>query len=409
MAHHHGGDMGIGSRNDNIQKVILTPHPLFMLFPLQYLAGGLPMISASIAHTKTAASCRIGRRLCEAPKQGIYETPVQACTARTKQVTRAAQYKERRYDVAFAPSNVDNLASNSTTLPGIGYHIAHYLNSPDLMFLQEIQDNSGPMDDGVVAANVTLEMLVAAIKDVGGVSYNYLDIDPINDQDGGQPGGNIRVAYLYNPAVLNLKNPNPGSSLHANEVLPGPSLKYNPGRIDPTNPAWQDSRKPLAAQWETVRDKSTLFTVVVHFTSKGGSSSIEGDPRPPVNLGVDQRTAQANVTGTFVAQILAQDPQAAVIVAGDFNEDTFVEPLEMFTAVSGLVDLDDAAGIAPTERYTYVFDMSCEELDHIFVSPKIAGTPGGRPDLKHMHVNTWVTYADQRSDHDPSVASLNIC
>ncbi|KIW27630.1 uncharacterized protein PV07_07355 [Cladophialophora immunda] len=305
--------------------------------------------------------------------------------------------------------NVDNLASNSTTLPGIAYDIAYYLNSPDLVFLQEIQDNSGPTDDGVVSANVTLETLVAAIETAGGVSYSYLDIDPINDEDGGEPGGNIRIAYLYNPAVLNLKNPNPGSSLEANEVLPGPSLKYNPGRIDPTNPAWQDSRKPLAAEWETVKDKSTLFTVVVHFTSKDGSSSIEGDPRPPVNLGVDQRNAQANVTGSFVSQILAEDPHAAVIVAGDFNEYSFVEPLETFAAVSGLVNMDDAAGIAPTERYTYIFDMSCEELDHMFVSPKIAGTPGARPDFKHVHVNTWVTYADQKSDHDPSVARLNIC
>ncbi|OAP61456.1 hypothetical protein AYL99_03659 [Fonsecaea erecta] len=305
--------------------------------------------------------------------------------------------------------NVDNFASNSTTLPGIAYDIAYYLNSPDLVFLQEIQDNSGPTDDGVVSANITLETLITAIEDAGGVSYNYVDIDPINDEDGGEPGGNIRVAYLYNPAVLHLKNPNPGFSLDANEVLPGPSLKYNPGRIDPTNPAWQDSRKPLAAEWVTVKDKSTLFTVVVHFTSKDGSSTIEGDPRPPVNLGVDQRNAQANVTGTFVSQILAEDPHAAVIVAGDFNEYTFVEPLETFAAVSGLLNMDDVAGIAPTERYTYLFDNSCEELDHMFVSPKLAGSPGARPDIQHVHVNTWVTYADQKSDHDPSVAMLNIC
>jgi predicted extracellular nuclease len=302
--------------------------------------------------------------------------------------------------------NVENLAPTSTWLPGIANHIANYLNSPDLVFLQEIQDNDGPTDDGVVAANVTLDTLVAAIENAGGVSYHYTDIDPVNDQDGGEPGGNIRVAYLYNPAVINLKNPNPGSSIEANQVLPGPSLKYNPGRIDPTNSAWADSRKPLVAQWETVRDKSTLFTVNVHFTAKDGSSSIEGDPRPPVNLGVQQRTAQANVTGSFVAQILAEDPDAAVLTAGDFNEYAFVEPLETLVAVSGLVNLDDAAGNAPTERYTYLFDNNCEELDHMFVSSKIAGR---RPALEHVHVNTWVSLADEISDHDPSVARLNIC
>jgi len=194
-------------------------------------------------------------------------------------------------------------------------------------------------------------------------------------QDGGQPGGNIRVAYLYNPAVIYLKNPNPGSSTEANQVLAGPTLKYNPDRIDPENSAWLASRKPLAGQWETVKVKSTMFTVNVHFTSKDGSSSIEGDSRPPVNLGVQQRIAQANVTSIFVAQTLAEEPVASVIAAGDFNEFTFVASLETLTAVSGLVDLDEAAGNEPTERYTYLFDMSSEELDHMFVSPKIACAP----------------------------------
>lgn len=306
--------------------------------------------------------------------------------------------------------NVENLAADSSYLPDIAYHIAYYLNSPDLVFLQEIQDNSGETDDGVVSANVTLETLVSAIQDAGGVSYNYVDIDPINDQDGGVPGGNIRPAYLYNPAVLNLKSPAvAGTVADANAVLPGPSLKYNPGLIDPTNPAWEDSRKPIAAEWVTVKDNATLFTVNVHLISKGGSSTIEGDPRPPVNGGLTQRIAQANVTGSFIADILAVDPSAAVLAAGDFNEFVFVAPLETFAEVSGLVNMDDAAGVSATERYTYLFEMNSQELDHMFVSPRIAGAPGATPEIKHVHVNTWVSSADEISDHDPSVAKINIC
>jgi predicted extracellular nuclease len=311
--------------------------------------------------------------------------------------------------ITLGQYNVENLAARSTTLPDIAYHIAYFLNSPDLVFLQEIQDNDGPTDDGVVSANVTLETLVTAIENAGGVSYNYIDIDPNNDQDGGQPGGNIRPAYLYNPKVLNLKNANPGTVADANSVLPGPTLAYNPGLIDPANPAWEDSRKPIAAEWVTVKGNATLFTVNVHLISKGGSTTIEGDPRPPVNGGLQQRIQQANVTASFVADILAEDPNASVVVAGDFNEFTFVAPLETFTSISGLVNLDDAAGLSATERYTYLFEMNSQELDHMFVSPKIAGTPGGRPDLKHVHVNTWVSFEEQISDHDPSVARVNIC
>ena len=142
-----------------------------------------------------------------------------------------------------------------------------------------------------------MTLLAATIFNQSGVLYEFTDIVPVNNQDGGAPGGNIRTAYLYNPKIIRLRNVNPGGSNDANEVLPGPELKYNPGRIDPLNTqAWSASRKPLAAAWETLDGKNKFFTVNVHFGSKGGSSSIHGDARPPVNGGVEDRLLQANVT-----------------------------------------------------------------------------------------------------------------
>lgn len=309
--------------------------------------------------------------------------------------------------VTIGQYNVENLYSGSDNLDAIADHIANYLNSPDLMFVQEIQDNDGPTDDGVVDANSTLSALADAIGAAGGASYSFTDVDPTNDQDGGQPGGNIRNAYLYNPSVLRLKNVNPGSSTDATQVVSGPSLSFNPGLIDPSNSAWEDSRKPLAAQWETVDGQSTFFTVNVHFTSKGGSTSLQGDPRPPVNLGVDQRNQQANVTASFVAQILSYDPDAAVMVAGDFNEFQYVEPLSTtFPKVSGMKSLDDVVGISVEEQYTYLFGASSQELDHFFVSDFLTEQ---RSEYEHVHVNTWVTYDEQASDHDPSIARFNLC
>lgn len=206
--------------------------------------------------------------------------------------------------ITFGAYNVENLAPTSSHLGTIASHIVQYLKSPDLVFLQEIQDDNGPTNDAVVSANLTLSTLTAAIVSAGGPNYTFTDIDPSDDQDGGQPGGNIRVAYLYKPSLIRLYKPNPGGSLDANEVLPGPTLKYNPGRIDPTNEAWTASRKPLVAQWEVIggRGKSSgkFFTVNVHFGSKGGSSSIQGDARPPVNGGVEDRQAQAELTANFV-------------------------------------------------------------------------------------------------------------
>lgn len=44
--------------------------------------------------------------------------------------------------------NVNNLAPNSTTLPKIAEHIAKDLKGPNIVFLQEVQDDDGPTDDG---------------------------------------------------------------------------------------------------------------------------------------------------------------------------------------------------------------------------------------------------------------------
>jgi predicted extracellular nuclease len=92
--------------------------------------------------------------------------------------------------------NVENLAPTSAHLPTIADHISTYLKAPDLMFVQEIQDNSGPTNDGTVSANITLTTLTKAIAAISNVTYDFVEIDPIDGQDGGQPGGNIRQAYL---------------------------------------------------------------------------------------------------------------------------------------------------------------------------------------------------------------------
>ncbi|KAH0035751.1 DNase I-like protein, partial [Aureobasidium melanogenum] len=301
--------------------------------------------------------------------------------------------------------NVENLWAGSDHLVNISDHIVHYLRSPDLVFVQEIQDDNGETNDAVVSANLTLSTLTSAISSIGGPQYEFAEIDPVDDKNGGAPGGNIRTAYLYNPEVLQLRKPNFGSSTEANEVLPGPELKYNPGLIDPQNKAWTASRKPLVAAFETLDGKNSFFTINVHFGSKGGSSSIEGDARPPVNGGVDDRQEQMQLTADFVAKILAEDKKAKIIVAGDFNEFAFVQPLENFEDVSNLRDLDEAANIPELERYTYLFDMNSQELDHMYISQALKP----KAQYEHVHINTWVTKAQQISDHDPSVAKFNIC
>lgn len=69
-----------------------------------------------------------------------------------------------------------------------------------------------------------------------------------------------------------------------------------------------------------------------------------------------------------------------------------------YVKISGLKDLDEVADIKETERYTYLFDMQAQELDHMFVSKAVQK----HAKYEHVHVNTWSTFAEQVSDHDPS-------
>ncbi|OJD29475.1 endonuclease exonuclease phosphatase family protein [Diplodia corticola] len=317
--------------------------------------------------------------------------------------------------LTFASYNVANLWANSSHLPTIASHIAVHLRSPDLLFLQEIQDDSGPAtSDGITTSNRTLAALVASIASHGGPAYAFASIDPaFPDADGGQPGANIRPAYLYNPARLALLNPNPGNATQATVPLSPSTLSFNPGRVDPANAAaWTDSRKPLAAVWRTLdgdgeEGEGRLWTVNVHWASKGGSSTLAGDARAPANGGVGVRRAQAEATAGFVADVLAVDPLASVVVAGDFNEFAFVEPVVRFVEGSGaLRDADVVAGVGEVERYTYLYDGNCQQLDHVFVSEAVAGKG---VEFEHVHVNTWAGAEGMASDHDPSVGRVNVC
>jgi predicted extracellular nuclease len=196
--------------------------------------------------------------------------------------------------------NAENLNPQSAHMPLIIEQIVNKLKTPDVIMLQEVQDNSGAANDGTVSGNVTLHTLTSGIEAKSGIAYEFAEVIPIDNLDGGQPGGNIRVAYLYRPDVVELYKPNLGGGNDVNEVLEsedGPVLKYNPGRIAPTDTAFANSRKPVIAQWKTVRGTGkTFFTVNVHFSSKGGSSPIHGDARPPLNGALAARQSQAEVT-----------------------------------------------------------------------------------------------------------------
>src|SRR5439155_1366903 len=103
------------------------------------------------------------------------------------------------HELTVATFNVENLdttdpQSKFDRLAGL---IVNNLRAPDLIAVEEIQDNNGPTDDGTVDASATIGRLESAIQAAGGPAYTSREIDPVNDQDGGEPGGNIRQIFLF--------------------------------------------------------------------------------------------------------------------------------------------------------------------------------------------------------------------
>ena len=304
--------------------------------------------------------------------------------------------------VAIATFNVENLdpgdgATKFNTLAGL---IVNSLKSPDIVALEEVQDNNGPTNDAVTDASLTLNMLIAAITSAGGPTYEFRQIDPVDDQDGGEPGGNIRVAFLFRTdrGVEFIDRPGGGPTTATTVVSTpsGPQLSASPGRIDPANPAWNSSRKPLAAEFK-IRNRR-FFVIVNHFNSKGGDQPLFGRFQPPTRSSEVQRNQQAEVERAFIAQILTIDPNANVVTAGDFNDFEFSDVLEKLTS-AGLTDL--VATLPQNERYSYVFEGNSQNLDHILASGAVTGLPF---EFDVVHVNA--EFADQASDHDPSVLRL---
>ncbi len=305
--------------------------------------------------------------------------------------------KQRTGELAVATYNVENLAPSDpqAKYDRLGEAIVTHLATPDIVNLEEIQDNTGATDDGTVAADQTLQKFTDAIVAKGGPRYQWREIDPVNDQDGGQPGGNIRVAFLFNPARVSFVDRPGGTSTTAVGVVRERGkahLTASPGRVDPTNEAWTTSRKPLAGEF--VFKGRTVFVIANHFNSKGGDQPTHGRFQPPTRSSEVQRAKQATVLRGFVDSLLAADKNANIVVAGDLNDYPFSPAVQTLTAGGALKDL--IASVPEAERYSYVFEGQSQVLDHILASRAPRGV-----DYDVVHINA--EFADQASDHDPQV------
>jgi endonuclease/exonuclease/phosphatase family metal-dependent hydrolase len=304
----------------------------------------------------------------------------------------------------IATLNVENLdptdeASKFQAIAGI---IANSLNSPDILTLEEVQDDSGPVNDGVVSASVTIERLVEAIGVAGGPRYESRSIDPVDKQDGGEPGGNIRLVFLFRTdrGLSFVERPG-ATATTSNAVVTDEGnrgLRFSPGRIEPENAAFANSRKPLAGQFSF--NGNRLYVIANHFNSKGGDQPLFGRFQPPELKSEVQRLAQAAVVANFARSIASVELDANIVVLGDLNDYQFSAPVTALNDV-GLNTLINT--LPPSERYSYVYEGNSQSLDQILVSN---GLFAARSGFDVVHVNS--EFATNVSDHDPAVARFTV-
>ncbi|ACB53280.1 unknown [Crocosphaera subtropica ATCC 51142] len=299
-------------------------------------------------------------------------------TIDTREVTNLLSGEDK---LTVAAMNVENLdPDDSDRLNPLGKLIVNNLKSPDIIVLIEIQDNDGPNNSDITDGTETYNALIDAITTATGPDYIAFDIPPGDDKDGGQPGGNIRVGYLYQPSRVALNPGTAGTATDTVTVLEGPTLSLNPGRIEPDNGAFQNSRKPIVAEFQF--KQNPIFIIGNHFVSQRGGND-------------DKRRKQATVVGNFVKALLSEDSKANVIVAGDLNDVIDSEPITILER-SGLTNLSKL--LPPSDRYTYEFNNNLQQLDYILVSDNLFTTGKSQFDIVHVNVNQPSNLA--LSDHD---------
>lgn len=311
---------------------------------------------------------------------------------------RETTRRQHAGELSVATYNVENLDPSDDTFAAHAAAIVDHLRSPDIVALEEVQDDNGAVDDATVTAGVTVTRLIDAVEAAGGPRYDWRSVDPVDKADGGEPGGNIRQVFLFDPERVSFTDRAGGDATTAvgvTKVRGKAALTVSPGRVDPASAAFENSRKPLAGEF--VFRGRTVIVIANHFASKGGDQSLTSQYQPPSRGSETQRHLQAKAVHDFTAKILTTQKNAAVVALGDINDFEFSRTTEILEGDGTLWSA--IKSLPPGERYSYVYQGNSQVLDQILISPSIRR--GGTFSYDSVHLNA--EFHDQISDHDPQV------
>lgn len=310
------------------------------------------------------------------------------------------RFLDKDNELTFATFNLENLAGNrlDRILP-TGDVIAENLQCPDVVNLVEIQDNNGISFRGSADATETLEKLLARVQSkCPHKNYEPINIDPFLLAEGGQPGGNIRVALFFNKKKLSYTKREDGSIGSQASVDPNGTLTSNPGRIYPTDSVFKGTRRSFVVEFD-VRSKQgeKVYVIGNHLNSKLGDIDVWGNEQFAVFKSDFKRSKRAAKINEFIRWIEQQNPNANIIVLGDFNA---LQDEASMQVLSGRGEqlTNMIFKLPENERYTTNHNGNSQALDYIFANKNLFAKCA---EAEILHINS--DFMGRVSDHDPVV------
>jgi len=171
------------------------------------------------------------------------------------------------------------------------------------------------------------------------------------------------------------------------------------------------SRPPLLVQLAVCRgscaegvEKDVYTVIVFHLKSKSQDTMAHA-------YTAQRRLEQAQFLAELYQEALRRDPDARVILAGDFNDFSDSAPARQLM-IAGAVRLLDPA--QNPDHYTYIYDGISQAIDQVFVSPSMLALPGMDIAAQPVHLaadfparlENDPSTTLRASDHDPVLVRL---
>ena len=216
--------------------------------------------------------------------------------------------------------------------------IGRALGCPTIVGVQEVENEA------------LLQTLAAGLVELCGFTYQVTHLESVD-------GRGIDVALMSDPRQINIL----GAVLQQACTLVETDVIDS--SIDcPVGQSPLFSRPPLQVDAAVNGQMMTLF--VNHFKSKR-----EGEEETAA-----RRMAQAGYIRALVETITAENPEANIVVMGDFNDFARSAVMDVMTADGLLVNvfMDGSTALPDEEQYTYIFGGVAQFIDSILLSPTLA-------------------------------------